>query len=186
MNLPTKITLSRIIVMPALIVLFCVEFPYHYLAAAILFVLAAITDMIDGRLARKRGEVTELGKLLDPIADKVLAASVMILEATSGLMMYDPAGAILVSVIVCREIIIGAFRTVAARNGRILPADKLGKIKTILLNVSLPIIMVGDFHIAVRIAGNVLFALAALFTVVSGVHYLVKNRDVFEEERDDG
>ena len=78
MNLPTKLTLSRILMLPIIIVLFYVRFPYHYLVAAIVFVLAAITDMIDGYLARKRGEVTSLGKLLDPIADKLLVSAALV------------------------------------------------------------------------------------------------------------
>jgi len=184
MNLPTKITLSRILVLPVIAVLFYVEFKFHYLIAAILFVLAAMTDMIDGKIARKRGEVTSLGKLLDPIADKVLACSLLIMESASGLMMYNPAGAILVAVIVAREISIGAFRTLAAHKGEILAADKLGKIKTVFTNVSIPVIMIGDFHISICIIGSVLFAIAAVLTVVSGVNYIVKNKKVLKGDKD--
>ncbi len=181
-NLPTKITLSRILAVPLIVVLFYLSFPFHYLAAAIVFVLAAATDMVDGHLARKRNEVTPLGKVLDPIADKILACFVMIMEAASGdMMFFYPCGVILSMVIVGREILIGAFRTLAAHKGAILAADKLGKLKTILLNVSLPIIMVGSVHIAVKSIGNVIFALAALFTVISGVNYVVKNKHIFTE-----
>ena len=186
MNLPTKITLSRILALPIIVVLFYIRFEYHYLAAALVFVLAAVTDMIDGRLARKRGEVTSLGKLLDPIADKVLACTVLIMEAADGLMMYDPAGIILTTIIVAREIVIGAFRTLAAHKGEILAADKLGKLKTIFTNVSIPIIMIGGFHISIRIIGNVIFVVAAIFTVISGVNYILKNRHVLEDGGQNG
>lgn len=195
MNLPTKITLSRIFVLPVIAVFFYVVFPYHYLVAGLLFALAALTDMIDGRLARKRGEVTDLGKLLDPISDKILACSALIMIAANGdAMLYcnPPVGVIATAIIVSREILIGAMRTVAAGKGVILAADRLGKLKTIFLNVSLPILMIAEFHTAVKIVGNVIFLLAFVFTVVSGVHYVVVNRHVWrdgttgeKEERDD-
>jgi len=186
MNLPTKITLSRILALPIIVVLFFVRFEYHYLCAALVFVLAAVTDMVDGRLARKRGEVTSLGKLLDPIADKVLACGTLIMESAAGLMMFDPAGIILTISIVAREIVIGAFRTLAAHKGEILAADKLGKLKTIFTNVAIPIIMIGDFHISIRIIGNVIFVLASIFTLISGANYMIKNRHVLDDGGRDG
>ena len=188
MNLPTKITLSRICLLPVITVFFYVVFPYHRLVAALLFVLAALTDIVDGRLARKRNEVTSLGKLLDPISDKILACSVLIMIAASGdSMLYfnPPVGVIAAAIIVAREIAVGAMRTVAAGKGVILAADKLGKIKTVFLNVSLPILMIAEFHTAIKIAGNVLLLVAFLFTVVSGVNYMVTNRRIWLDDKDE-
>ena len=185
MNLPTKLTVSRILAIPLVVALFYVVFPFHYLVAALLFVAAALTDMIDGRIARKRDQVTDLGKLLDPIADKVLACTVLIMEAANGnaLMFFNPpVGVIFTAIIVGREVLIGAFRTIAAHKGVILAADKFGKIKTALLNTAIPLMMISEFHLAVKIVGNVVFALAFVFTVISGVNYIVKNRAVFSEE----
>ena len=187
MNLPTKITMSRIFVIPIITVLFYVSFPYHYVWTAALFALAALTDMIDGKLARKRNEVTSLGKLLDPISDKILACSVLIMIAANGDKMFyfnPPVGVIAVALVVAREILIGAMRTVAAGKGLILAADKLGKTKTIFLNVSLPVLLLADLHVAIKIAGNVLFLLALVFTVISGVNYMVKNRRVFSDKEE--
>ena len=184
MNLPTKITLSRILAVPVIMVLFYLSFSFHYLAAAIIFVLAALTDMVDGKIARKRNEVTSLGKLLDPIADKLLACSLLIMIAANGKeMMYfnPPVGVIFTALIVGREILIGAFRTIAARKGMILAADRWGKLKTVFLNVSIPVMLISEFHVAVKIVGNALFAIAFLLTVISGVNYIVKNRKVFSE-----
>ena len=184
MNLPTKITLSRIFMLPVITVFFYVVFPYHCLVAALLFALAALTDMIDGKLARKRNEVTSLGKLLDPISDQILACSVLIMIAANGEAMFyfnPPVGVICTAIIVAREILIGAMRTVAAGKGVILAADKLGKLKTIFLNVSLPILMIADLHVSVKIIGNVLFLIAFVLTVVSGVHYTVCNRHIWRE-----
>ena len=188
MNLPTKITISRIIAVPVVILLFYLRFSYHYVVAAAVFAIAALTDIVDGKLARRRNEVTSLGKLLDPIADKLLACAVLVMEAANGdAMMYfnPPLGVIFTAIIVGREILIGAFRTIAAHQGKVLAADSLGKLKTIFLNVSLPIMMISELHVSIKIIGNVIFALAFLFTVISGVHYLVKNRDVLSEEEKD-
>ena len=184
MNLPTKITLSRILVLPVITVFFYVVFPFHYLVAGLLFAAAALTDILDGKLARKRGEVTSLGKLLDPISDKILACSAVIMIAANGdAMMYfnPPFGAIAAAIIVSREILIGAMRTVAAGKGVILAADRLGKLKTIFLNVSIPILMISEFHAVIKIVGNVLLLVALLLTVISGVHYVVTNRRVCSE-----
>ena len=193
MNLATKLTLSRIVAIPAIVVLFYVVFPLHYLAAALLFVLAAVTDMIDGKVARKRGEVTELGKLLDPIADKVLACTVLIMQAASGdamMLINPPVGVIFTALIVAREVLIGALRTLAAHKGLILAADKFGKIKTALINSAIPVMMISEFHIAVKIVGNVLFAAGFVFAMISGVNYILANRSLLapngtKEEKDD-
>ena len=185
MNLPTKLTLSRIAAIPVIVALFYVVFPYHYLVAGLLFVAAALTDMIDGKIARKRCQVTDLGKLLDPIADKVLACTVLIMEAANGdaMMFFNPpVGVIFTAVIVGREVLIGAFRTIAASKGMILAADKFGKVKTALLNTAIPIMMISEFHIAVKIIGNVVFAAAFVFTVISGANYLIKNRKVLSQQ----
>lgn len=188
MNLPTKITLSRILAVPVIMVLFYVVFPYHYIVATAVFAIAALTDMIDGKMARKRNEVTALGKLLDPIADKVLACSLLVMLAANGdQMMYfnPPVGVILTAVVVTREILVGAFRMIAAHQGRILAADKLGKVKTVCLNIAIPVMMASEVHVSVKIIGNVLFAVASVLTVLSGVNYIVGNREVLSEEEKD-
>ena len=185
MNLPTKLTLSRIAAIPVIVALFYVVFPYHYLVAGLLFVVAALTDMIDGKIARKRCQVTDLGKLLDPIADKVLACTVLIMEAANGdaMMFFNPpVGVIFTAVIVGREVLIGAFRTIAASKGMILAADKFGKVKTALLNTAIPLMMISEFHVVVKIVGNVVFAAAFVFTVISGANYLIKNRKVLSQQ----
>ena len=183
MNLATKLTISRIVAIPVIVILFYVSFPHHFLVSALLFVAAAaITDMIDGKVARKRGEVTDLGKLLDPIADKVLACSLLIMIAASGdaMMFYNPpVGVIVTALIVAREVLIGALRTVAAHKGVILAADRFGKVKTALINASIPIMMISQYHLSIKIIGNVLFAAGFVFAMISGINYIVKNRSLF-------
>lgn len=175
----------RILAVPVIVALFYVTFPGHYIAATVLFAVAALSDMADGRLARSRNEVTALGKLLDPIADKVLACTLLIMEAANGdaMMFFNPpVGVILTAIIVGREVMVGAFRTIAAHKGVILAADKWGKLKTVFLNVSIPVMMLAEVHLAIKIIGNTLFGIAFLLTVISGVNYLVKNRSVLAEE----
>ena len=191
MNLPTKITLGRIIAIPVIVALFYVNFPYHYVVAAGVYALAATSDFLDGWLARKRNEITVLGKLLDPIADKVLACTLLIMLSANGdaMMMYNPpVGVICTSLIVGREVLIGALRMVAAHKGVILAADKFGKIKTALINASIPIMLIAEFHLSIKIIGNVLFVAGFIFAMISGINYLVKNRSLLcerKEERED-
>ena len=137
MNLPNKLSLIRIFLIPVFVVVFFLNvIPYNEAVAAAIFAVTALTDFLDGYLARKNGLVTNLGKFLDPIADKVLVSTAFILMLTRyeifGLFGYGfyVAGAVGVCLILARELIISAFRQIAAANGLVLAADMLGKIKT--------------------------------------------------------
>ena len=149
MNLPNKISITRICMIPIFVLIFFLDgvLPFNYGIAAILFVVAACTDFIDGYIARSRGLVTNLGKFLDPIADKVLVATAMILLLTMKDSLFAVFGAaqnaiyiataISVCVILARELIISAFRQIAAANGVVMAAEKLGKYKTTFQDVSI-------------------------------------------------
>jgi CDP-diacylglycerol--glycerol-3-phosphate 3-phosphatidyltransferase len=197
-NLPNKITLTRIFMIPLFVAVFYIEaIPYRFAIAAFIFLLAAATDALDGYIARSRGLVTNLGKFLDPIADKVLVATAMILLLTAKQEMFLPFGdyanalyigtAVCVSVIMARELIISAFRQIAATAGVVMAADKLGKFKTIFQDVSVVALLVGasfssDFAgKIVLIVGFVLFAVATVLTVVSGVAYVINNKQVLSD-----
>ncbi len=198
MNLPNKITLTRIFMIPVFVALFFITaLPYNYLIAAIVFVLAAFTDALDGHIARSRGLVTNLGKFLDPIADKVLVSTAMILvlclQDTLFVIFGGAAYALYVATAVCicvilaRELIISAFRQIAATKGKVLAAEKLGKYKTVFQDVSIALMIAGT-SFATSTAGAVvcyvgfaLFAVATVLTVVSGVSYVVKNREVLKD-----
>ena len=197
-NLPNKITLTRIFMIPLFVAVFFMEFiPYRFAISAGIFLLAAATDALDGYIARSRGLVTNLGKFLDPIADKVLVATAMILLLTAKEEMFLPFGgyakalyittAVCVSVIMARELIISAFRQIAATAGVVMAADKLGKLKTVFQDVSVVALLVGASFSTV-LAGKVvlligfaLFAVATVFTVVSGVAYVVNNKQVLSD-----
>lgn len=200
MNLPNKISLTRICMIPVFVLVFFLDgvLPYNYVISAVLFALAACTDFIDGHIARSRGLVTNLGKFLDPIADKVLVSTAMILLLTLGNVfavmgswangLYI-ATAVCICVIMARELIISAFRQIAAVNGVVMAAEKLGKYKTTFQDIAIfVLIFAGDFSgkagLVFASIGFVLFAVATVLTVWSGVSYVVKNKQVLKDKKD--
>ena len=198
MNLPNKITLTRIFMIPVFVLFFYLDVMngWNYLVAAIVFVLAAFTDALDGHIARSRGLVTNLGKFLDPIADKVLVSTALILLLTRGRAFEVDffagwgliVAGICVAVILARELIVSGFRMIAAGRGIVLAADKLGKIKTVFQDLSIALILAGMAFIGSRggeivvIIGIFCFFICTALTVVSGVNYIVRNKQVLSEE----
>src|SRR5215475_2942187 len=127
MNLPNALTASRLLAIPVLMVLLVVRFPYHDQVAAAVFLIASLTDTLDGNLARRRGQVTELGKFLDPLADKLFILSVLIV-----LVQEEELAAWIVVVIFGRELLITVLRSLSANHGRVIAATPFGKTKTVL------------------------------------------------------
>ena len=204
MNLPNKITLARIFMIPLFVVIFYLPvIPYHYLIAAVVFVLAALTDALDGHIARSRGLVTNLGKFLDPIADKVLVSTAFILLLTEPSVFSAPfllfngaisaetamriTAGVCVAVILARELIVSGFRMVAAERKLVIAADKLGKIKTTCQDVSIAVLLASMSFLETKVwqiaalIGLIFFFLCTFFTVLSGVNYIVKNKQVLKE-----
>ncbi len=174
MNLPNKLTILRILLIPAFIVLLMKE---YYYASGILFILASITDTLDGHIARKYGLITNFGKIMDPLADKLLVTSAMICLVELGIV----AGWMVI-VILAREFIITGLRAVAAGEGIIIAAGNSGKVKTVLQMVSLSIILVKNWPFSMFTdlpIGEYLLWIAVAATVYSGVEYIVKNKQVF-------
>lgn len=198
MNLPNKITLARICLIPVFVLFFFLDgiLPFARGIAAIVFVLAACTDFIDGHIARSRGLVTNLGKFLDPIADKVLVSTAMLLLLTIKEGLFARTGewadalyvimAICICIIMARELIISAFRQIAAVNGVVMAADKLGKFKTIFQDISIAVLLFasdfsgffGGFLFGV---GGVTFLSATVLTVWSGIAYVINNKQVLKD-----
>ena len=195
MNLPNKITIARIVLIPLFVLFYYLtDIPHNLLYAAIIFAVAAFTDFLDGYIARKYHLVTDLGKFLDPIADKVLVSTAFVLMLTKeeifGLFGggFYVAGAICVCLILARELIISAFRQIAAANGVVLAADMLGKLKTNAQDYCIAVLIAsaafsGTVQKVLCIIGLVLFAAAAVLTVLSGVSYIVKNPDVLKTQK---
>lgn len=188
MNLPNKLTIIRVLMIPVFVALYYMTFiPYNYIYAAAVFALAAFTDFLDGYIARKNNLVTNLGKFLDPIADKVLVSTALIVLAANAQAMVEYFGAIAVSIIIARELIVSGFRMVAASSGLVLAADKIGKIKTFFQDISVMVLLLSlDLFtdtLAMYITGNALLAIAVVLTIYSGVSYIVKNRGVLKENK---
>lgn len=198
MNLPNKITLTRIFMIPVFVLFFYLDVMngWNFLVAAVVFVLAASTDALDGHIARSRGLVTNLGKFLDPIADKVLVSTALILLLTRGgvfeISFFSGWGLIVagicVAVILARELIVSGFRMIAAGRGIVLAADKLGKLKTVFQDASIALIVAGmafigyEAGVVIAAVGIFCFYICTVLTVVSGVNYVVRNKQVLSEE----
>ena len=190
MTLPTKITIVRLIMIPLILVCYCLQPLYEYLfiITALLFIIASLTDYLDGHIARKYNMVSDLGKLLDPIADKVLVAAGLFILVDGNYIPEIPYIELICSVvIIAREFMIGVLRQVAALKGVALAADKLGKIKTATTMFGLTFLLCSANDALVfrifRYVGIVLFILATLFTVISGVNYIVKNAQLLLGEK---
>ena len=198
MNLPNKISIARICMIPVFVLAFFLDasiLPFHFGISAILFAIAACTDFIDGYIARSRGLVTNLGKFLDPIADKVLVSTAMILLLTMKDSLFTAFGTaknalyITISVCICvilaRELIISAFRQIAAVNGIVMAAEKLGKIKTAFQDVAIFVLLLAADLTAVPVfswLGLGLFIIATVLTVWSGISYVLKNKQVLVDK----
>ncbi len=188
MNLPNKLTILRIIMIPIFVALFYITaIPYNYAISAGVFALAAFTDFLDGYIARKYNLVTNLGKFLDPIADKVLVSTALIimLLPIGGTVILPWYASIAVAVIIARELMISGFRIVAASKGLVLAADKTGKIKTFFQDISILVLLVGasfeGLYSIVNIIGLALLGISALLTIISGTEYIVKNISVLKD-----
>lgn len=201
MNLPNKITLVRICMIPIFVIVFFLDgiLPFAYGIAGLLFALAACTDFVDGHIARSRGLVTNLGKFLDPIADKVLVSTAMLLILTMKESVFNHLGewvyivtAVCICLIMARELIISAFRQIAASNGVIMAADKLGKLKTIFQDIALFGILFFAgiaslfetwmiWHTYLLAFALVIFGIATILTIWSGIAYVVNNKQVLKD-----
>ena len=141
MNLPNKLTVLRIVLIPFMMFFYLADFIPHgigKLVALAIFIVASFTDMLDGKIARKRNLITNLGKFLDPIADKILTSAVLFLIIADGTIPH-PYGAIVVTIIIGREFIVAAMRLNAASKGVVVAADIWGKLKTTVQMVALPV-----------------------------------------------
>ena len=177
MNLPNKLTLFRVILIPVFVVFMLVSVmgdTDKWIALAI-FIIASLTDLLDGKIARKYNLITDFGKFMDPLADKLLVCSAMICLVSLGKI---PAW--IVIVIIAREFIISGFRLIAADNGRVIAASYWGKFKTTFQMVMV-ILMIADIP-QLYILTQIIMYVALVLTVISLVDYLVKNKDVMSGE----
>lgn len=209
MNLPNKLTMLRMFMIPLFLVFYFVDsVPMHYLWAFIVFAAASLTDLLDGKIARKYGLITDFGKLMDPLADKLLVVSALCCILPD----YGVIGIISLILILSREFLVTSIRLIAAGKGEVLAADIWGKVKTVVQMVWICFVLIQPMldwvaqtffmqytavdeitqigslppgimliYTVCAYALLILFALMVAITVASGVHYIIKNRKLFAD-----
>lgn len=177
-NLPNRLTILRMVLTPFLVYFMLTEWRFSPLLSFIIFAAASITDFIDGKIARDRNLVTDFGKFLDPIADKIVVLSILICMITKGL-----CSPVVVVIVIFREFIVSSLRLLAATNSVVLAAEKSGKVKTAFQMLSVTLVLalcsvqsLFGAEIPVKTISNILMWLTAALTLYSGVEYIVRNR----------
>lgn len=193
MNLPNKLTILRIAMIPLFVaVVFISAIPFRFLIGAVLFAVAAITDTLDGQIARKRNLVTDFGKLFDPLADKVFVVSALI-----SLLCLTPDGgwkvafAVAVMIIIAREFLVTSLRLLVAGKGIVVAAGMMGKIKTTVQMISIIVILIEkqfaaeltEFMGFPHIIGYSLMAVAVIATLISGVQYMLAYKSYIDPQK---
>ena len=179
MNLPNKLTIFRVILIPFFVVFLLFDpsnQTYRYIADAI-FIIASLTDMLDGKIARKYNLVTNFGKFMDPLADKLLVSAAMICLIATGQL-----AAWIVIVIISREFIISGFRLIASDNGIVIAASYWGKFKTVFQMLMIIVLIANIQMPFFTVLGTILIYVALVLTIVSLIDYIVKNKDVLKEQ----
>lgn len=180
MTLANRITIIRILLIPVFIAAMYWASPYAPYAAAALFTLLALTDKLDGHIARKRNEITDLGKLMDPLADKLLVCAALLILLEQGRIE-----AVSVFLIIAREFMVSGLRQIAAARGVVIAAGQWGKWKTVSQIVAIIALILEN---AVRISvpvGMILYYIAVALTVLSGIQYLYRYRKILREDTED-
>lgn len=195
MNLPNKLTLLRIILVPFFIATILIDFPLHYLVSGILFGIASVTDSLDGRIARSQNLVTDFGKFADPLADKILVISALVCFLQTGLL--GAYGAIPVVVVLFREFAVSGIRLVAASSGKVVAANIWGKIKTVSQMVGIASIFAMQSILEIMsllnysvkglseiflVIGITVVWISTLFTIISGVIYIKDNSSFLKDK----
>ena len=198
MNLPNKLTMLRMCLVPVMVVFFFLGGTTFMAISTVVFTIAAATDFLDGHIARKNNIVTDFGKFLDPIADKILVVTALILILDFAIIPIPYFSAICLIIVVGREFVVSGLRLIASTNGTVIAADKLGKLKTVTQIVAIILLMVACslspffeattiltapfsyeiFEILVWI-GTAIYGLSTFIAIISGIQYLVKNKSAY-------
>ena len=192
MNLPNKLSILRICFIPFVMFFYMQNFwQWGKIVAAILFVVAVLTDVLDGYIARKYNMVTDLGKLLDANADKILVLSALLLIICDNT-LPAPYGVIVATIIIGRDMVIGAFRQIAATKNFVMAADKLGKIKAIFTDISMIMFMLLAYFYQIQLNTSftnifaiccyVMIGISVVLTIWSMLNYMIKNRKVLKQD----
>lgn len=195
MNLPNKLTIGRILLVPLFVAATIINFPLHNAVALIFFIVASLTDMLDGKIARKRNLVTDFGKFADPLADKILVLAAFLCFVQNGL-----CDCIAVIIVLFREFSVTSIRLIAATKGKVVAANIWGKIKTVTQMIAIITILVMQTFLDINslfgllsadiistlssvfiIIGGVLIWISTVFTIISGVIYIKQNRSFISD-----
>ncbi len=177
-NIPNIISLLRIVLSPLLFVFFFLDLR---IVAAVFFLVLALTDSLDGYLARKYKLVSSVGKFLDPIADKILVVAAMFIVAVARATEIEfYSYAICFTLLVARDFVVSGFRLIAVEKGIVIAADIWGKIKTFTLDATLTVLFLAYLHEGVLYAGIALLYLSTILSIVGAVNYVVKNKQVLK------
>ena len=209
MNLPNKLTICRMCAIPIVIVISLIDALEHViifesvnlqdLLLLIIFALASFTDYLDGHIARKYNLVTNFGKFLDPIADKLLNTSLMVFllvpQSYAVAQRHDQTALtilmICVIIMIARDLVVDALRMIAVQKGEVIAANMFGKVKTVLQMIAIPMLLLNDFPFhyfdsswpeALQVS-NIFFYLATLMSLISGIIYLVQNHKVLKDTK---
>lgn len=177
MNLPNKLSLARVLCIPAVVTLLHFPSPACRISAAVLFILGCVTDFLDGRIARKQNLVTDFGKFIDPVADKLLVLTTLIMLIHLQLM---PAW--IVIIILCRELAVDGLRMVAVTKGQVIAAGPLGKWKTACQMVLISAILILNLGVFDAWPLTVLAIIVVALTLISAVDYFVRNKAVLADK----
>lgn len=182
MNLANKLTILRIFLVPIFLVFIAVKIKYGMYIATFVFILAALTDKLDGYIARSRNQVTNFGKFMDPLADKLLVTSALV-----ALVEFQVIHTWVAMIIIAREFAVSGLRTLAASEGIVIAASWWGKIKTVTQIIAIICALIDlSFKHSVylfKVLTYVTIALAVVTTIVSGIDYFVKNKNVINVDK---
>ena len=191
LNLPNKLTVARIIATPVFMIALMLDFPFHYFVALFIFIAASLTDMFDGKYARKHNLVTDFGKFLDPLADKMLTAAAFIglLAKGAGIWMEW-----ILFIVLFREFAVSSIRLVAVSSGgKVIAANIWGKLKTVLQMSAIiytlfalglcSILVAPAFELILMLVADILLWASAIMCIISGVIYLLDNKDLINPEK---
>lgn len=195
MNLPNKLTVLRILIVPFMVATLLIKFPFHFLVSGLLFGAASLTDFFDGKIARERNLITNFGKFADPIADKILVISAMVCFLSLGL--CDP---IIILIVLFREFVVTSVRLSAAAQGKVVAANIWGKVKTVTQIVAIVTVFALQFFLEILslfmdtcstvfttigsvfyIVGEVAMWISTVFAIISGLKYVLDNKDAISE-----
>ena len=180
LTIASKVTIARICLIPVFVACYYIfNQGWQVVIPTLIFVIAALTDWVDGYLARSRNEVTNFGKFMDPIADKLLTAAAFVLLVYDGRM-----SAVSTIIILSREFIISGFRLIAAERNLVIAAGWLGKIKTVTQIIAIILLMLNNFpfHYIGIPMDHIMEAVCVIFTIWSGTDYIIRNRSVLMDK----